>query len=499
MILTISAMKTILISAVFFGYYRIFLRNKNFHVFNRIYLLSVPILALLLPCVTIPVSWFEESHHVETSRLWQVVNGNFSEKDSLALMRNPRDVGFLPGNMALFCYLFISLILLLLAFKSYLHILSISKKYKAVRIKGNIVFFNTQEKGTPFSFFNRIYWNDGIDPQSESGIRILNHEYCHVYQRHSLDLFYMELLSRIYWINPIFFLIKKELRAIHEFLADQYVISSSDRFAYAELIVNSAYCHPGTIIGHSFFYNHIKRRITMITKSMNPAGIGSRLMVLPVLIILACAFTIKSAKRTQTAGKDITVVIDAGHGGSDAGAHSANGIAEKDLALSIAKKIQQFSKDYHVHVVMTRDKDELAGNLGEIRESLIYRAGVPAKSEADLFVSIHINADEADPSKNGFDMYVPTSNSPLFEKSTHLGSMISEAIKKDYPVCYALRQGNRGVYVLDHSTVPAILVECGFITNSSDLAFISDEQNQEKIAKDLLAGIQNYAHSVRNP
>src|SRR6185437_12776195 len=142
----------------------------------------------------------------------------------------------------------------------------------------------------------------------------------------------------------------------------------------------------------------------------------------------------------------------------------ANGILEKDINLQIAKKIQELAKDYQVEVFMTREADEVPGRFKSLAEDLHYRAALAAKENADLFVSIHINLNAIkDHHDSGFEIYVPKNTSNVYPGSVKLGSSISEFIQKDYSIAPELKQREVGVLVLDKATVPAVLIECGFL------------------------------------
>jgi len=192
--------------------------------------------------------------------------------------------------------------------------------------------------------------------------------------------------------------------------------------------------------------------------------------------------------------KTIRVVIDAGHGGVHPGAQ-ANGILEKDINLQIAKKIQQLAKDYQVEVIMTRENDEVPGQFNNLRDDLLYRVALPAKESADLFISIHTNMNEKNNHNpnSGFEIYVPETANTVYSRSVKLGSSISEFIHRDYSIAPELKQTASGALVLNRATVPAVFIECGFIDNKTDLDFITNDKNQEKIARDILKGISIYS------
>jgi N-acetylmuramoyl-L-alanine amidase len=234
----------------------------------------------------------------------------------------------------------------------------------------------------------------------------------------------------------------------------------------------------------------------MLTQINHPGNnYLSRVMTLPLLFILFCAFAPKirmADHHPLKSAKTLTVVVDAGHGGIDPGAQS-DGIAEKDLALSIARKIRELSGEYNINVIMTRERDELPGGGHDIREALLYRANLVTQTKADLFLSIHVMADPGDKKANGFDMYIPGDGSTVHQKSVEFGSILSARISRDYKTAPDLKQRETpGILVLKNARVPAVLVECGYLTNDKDLAFISQAKNQEKIARDMLESIVQF-------
>ncbi len=111
----------------------------------------------------------------------------------------------------------------------------------------------------------------------------------------------MELLTVIFWINPFFHLIKKEVKAIHEFLADQFAITENTKWQYAELLLMQV-LNTNQHLVNPFFHNQIKRRIAMITTSKKPSYQYLRkLMVLPVaaIVIGLFAFSYKQKKDNE--------------------------------------------------------------------------------------------------------------------------------------------------------------------------------------------------------
>lgn len=229
------------------------------------------------------------------------------------------------------------------------------------------------------------------------------------------------------------------------------------------------------------------------------------------------------------------VVIDAGHGGKDAGAISRNRqIKEKDLALSIALKFGDMIKTKYpdINVIYTRKND--------VYIELDRRAAIANKNKADLFISIHINSSKAG-SPTGSETFVMGThksesnfeicktensvitlednyeskyegfdpNSPesyiIFSllQNTHLEQSLQFAscIQKEYkngPIKTdrGVKQG--GLVVLWRATMPAVLTEVGFISNSSEAVLMNRDETQNAIASCLMKAFSDYKREYEN-
>lgn len=168
------------------------------------------------------------------------------------------------------------------------------------------------------------------------------------------------------------------------------------------------------------------------------------------------------------------ICLDAGHGGKDPGA-CANGVREKDIALSVALKIGALLTGYEV--VYTRDEDVYVG--------LAERALIANQVSADLFVSVHCNSAPS-ASANGIEVYVHTTRSAASTRAAH-------AIYDRLLPASGLR--GRGVKandyaVLRETSMPAVLVELGFVSNEGDRAKLISEDWQDRAAEAIVAGIR---------
>jgi TonB-dependent SusC/RagA subfamily outer membrane receptor len=475
-------LKVIICSGILCGYYFLALRNKVFHRWNRFYLLAAVVISLVAPVMKINIFQKNNDEGTVVQMLQTISYGDE------AVIEYSKNSGFQMNteNLAETAYLLISVIFLIIFFVSLYKIKQMKKKYPATKIE-DISFINTNAKGTPFSFFKSIFWNNAIDLHSRSGQQIFNHEIAHVKEKHSYDKIFMNLVLIFFWINPIFWLMRKELYMIHEFIADKEALEDSDINAFAEMILQTVYPGQNFSIGNRFFYSPLKRRIMMLTKNKNPkVSYYSRLLVLPLAAIVFFAFTLKVKNNNVNFydGKTITVVIDAGHGGDDNGAHSASGLKEKDITLSIAKKIAALNTNEHINILLSRDNDQTI----PVRE----RVQFAKNHNADLFVSIHVNG-AVNEELSGFSVLIDRNNT---KKNELLASALVNEIKATYKTNNQIKIRNKGLVVVDSNTCPAAVVECGYMTNSNDIAFISKDGNQEKIAKDILTAINNYASSL---
>ena len=174
------------------------------------------------------------------------------------------------------------------------------------------------------------------------------------------------------------------------------------------------------------------------------------------------------------------VFIDAGHGGSDPGALGF-GYRESDLNLQIAKKIESKLKSRGIDVKMSRTSD--------IYYSLSERAEMANDYGADAFVSIHQNSAEST-SANGIETYY---NRNKEEEKPLSNDVQTQVINKTGATNRGVK--NAGFTVLVKSNMISALVECGFISNESEVKNLSDSDYQDKLATGIADGIENYLKS----
>lgn len=169
------------------------------------------------------------------------------------------------------------------------------------------------------------------------------------------------------------------------------------------------------------------------------------------------------------------IVLDPGHGGSDCGA-IRNGINEKDITLDVSKRVAELLRKKGYEVKMTRETD--------LTVSLQDRVEFSETLDPDIFVSIHVNSSNSE-APNGIETHYYKDNSLQLAKTIH-ASMLNH-----------ISANNRGLfkskfYVINHTTAPAILVEIGFLSNSSERAQLVTESRKQATAKAIAEGINDY-------
>lgn len=274
----------------------------------------------------------------------------------------------------------------------------------------------------------------------------------------------------------------------------------------------------GTKLNNSNFIGKNIEKIDMIDYGSNVGffiklkkGSGHRVYSLnnPYRIVV-------DLRPTNTSKKEFTIAIDAGHGGKDPGAIGFNKYKEKDIALSVAKKLQnKLSKDFNI--IMTRNNDTFI--------SLSDRSKIANRGKADLFVSLHLNASKNSTAQGMEIFYFSKKSSPYAEKiasyensfgekygekTTSIAQIMGElaynknmeksiTIAKPLNSSLSKRLGmrDRGIYganfaVLRGFNGPGILVELGFITNKSDVTKLSKDTNQNVMAEELASKIRAF-------
>lgn len=187
-----------------------------------------------------------------------------------------------------------------------------------------------------------------------------------------------------------------------------------------------------------------------------------------------------------------TIVIDAGHGGIDPGAVSAKGVLEKDITLRISRELEHLLKKAAVYVIMVRHGDhDLADSsetnlLNRKRQDLSRRVRIAEEAHADLYISIHANYFPS-PMWSGAQTFYYEGSGP----GEHLAKTLqTELVRHLGPNHRLARPGD--FRVLRDTTMPAAMVEVGFLSNPREAELLGQDRYQERVAAAIFAGLLRY-------
>lgn len=194
------------------------------------------------------------------------------------------------------------------------------------------------------------------------------------------------------------------------------------------------------------------------------------------------------------------IIVDAGHGLPDGGAVGAGGTIEQEINLAVAKKVEEVLLGKGIQVIMTRDTeqclcDEQEGKtIRKIKvEDMNKRLEIIKKSDADLFVSIHMNCFESEKA-HGLRVFYDKSHPQIKTLAQEIQSKIAEVTGAS---TYAVKQAEDSLFLMKNTSVPAILAECGFISNREEEKKLNDEDYQSRLAWAIADACEEYILSLK--
>ncbi|MBQ7295005.1 MAG: N-acetylmuramoyl-L-alanine amidase [Clostridia bacterium] len=193
------------------------------------------------------------------------------------------------------------------------------------------------------------------------------------------------------------------------------------------------------------------------------------------------------------------IIVDAGHGGADGGAQSSAGILEKDINLAVAKKVGNILSLMGYRVVYTREKDSIdyPDECATIKQKKVWdthdRMSVIEKYPDGIFLSIHQNYF-TESIYSGAQVFYSGNNA----ESEAIAKSIQKAIVSDIQPENErqVKQSGTEIYLLYHAKIPAVMVECGFLSNEKEAMLLSDNSYQTKMAISIVRGITEYINGI---
>lgn len=495
-------------TAIFFALYYFALSKLTFFSLNRSYLLLTLALSFGIPALTI-----ENKHEVvvaeNSATKIAYSKGGFTEQefaDDAAL--SPVALNWNQILAYAYCSVLAILVLRLL-------FMIVRVKLQLQRNKvsndGRIIFVNERSAIKNCSFFNQIVVDISLPPIERD--LVIRHEWVHVAQLHALDKVLVNLATAVLWFNPVIYFWRNAIDHNHEFLADRKTSESADKKLYATLLLNLAM--PGNqTLANSFSKLPLKNRIKMLYKKPNTRIQKlAYIAVVPVLLVCSMAFINQKeiiVTKTLTAPErqnvyvpkflnssfefkphakpivipaEITLLVDAGHGGKDGAAVAVDGQKEKDLNLRAVRILKEEAEKRGIKVMLTRNSDKYLS----LRERL-------PQEPVTAFISIHHNSTSpnAPITFGGIEVFVSKTNANI-KSAENLGAGILNKLRQLNGIAVRDSLKDANLLVLRESVAPAILIELGNVSDQRTLNFVNEEKNIRKISNLILDGFVQFS------
>lgn len=216
-----------------------------------------------------------------------------------------------------------------------------------------------------------------------------------------------------------------------------------------------------------------------------------------VIIIFSSNMTGASAQSSYASeeGSPVTVIIDAGHGGEDGGTQSRDGLLEKDLNLDIAKRLSLIFSQNGVNVIMTRSDDRLLydknGDYKGRKKALDAQARLNIASEDPnaIFISIHQNYFSSS-QYSGLQVWYSGNDNRSMELAQYIQSGVKNTLQPNNNRQIKLAGSN--IYLLEHVKNPAVLIECGFLSNPEEAKRLSDPTYRQNLSEVIYRSVTEY-------
>lgn len=194
------------------------------------------------------------------------------------------------------------------------------------------------------------------------------------------------------------------------------------------------------------------------------------------------------------------IIVDAGHGGIDGGTQSLSGINEKDINLAISKKVGCLLSMMGYDVIYTRDSDNIdyPNEYKTVRDKKVWdihrRMDVMKEYPNCIFLSIHQNYFTQS-KYSGAQVFYSHRNEQSKEIAEYLQSTIVKNLQNDNT--RQIKQSGTEIYLLYNATSPAVMVECGFLSNPAEALLLNDDNYQSRMALSIVEGLIQYLNKQK--
>ena len=206
----------------------------------------------------------------------------------------------------------------------------------------------------------------------------------------------------------------------------------------------------------------------------------------------------KASIDSGTANKIPVIIIDAGHGGFDGGAVANDGTIEKDINLKISFYLQEYLELSGFETIMTRYEDTSLQDdgLNSIRQKktsdIQNRLKLMDETDNSIFISIHQNKYHIEKYSGLQVFYSPEFSEESSELARNIQENVTEILQPHNE--RQIKKCGTSVYLIYNAVKPAVLVECGFLSNYNETELLKTDIYQRKLAFSIASGIQDYVY-----
>jgi N-acetylmuramoyl-L-alanine amidase len=472
--------------ALYYTLYLLIFKRLTFFSINRFYLLLIVVISLIIPALHIKITEPLPVEHINQMVI-PTHNGNF-EKENFLKVAKQTTYYF---NWLLIVYVIYGLVCMVLLIRLFYRIFKMVRQAKidGIMIGNNCIVHDHSINNA--SFFHIIFLRSNNVNKLEIE-QILAHEKAHGRLLHSVDNLFIEMVKAFFWFNPFIYFIANALREVHEYEIDQRLKMVFDPKEYASLLVKLL-AQPTVNLTNQFSAYNLKVRISMMFKQHSPGyKKWCYAFILPVLIVTGYWFSIEKVYGKTSIKKNFVLVLDAGHGGSQAGALGTGAIGiggyrEKDLNLQVVNQIKLVAEERGIQTILTRTDDRYL----DIHDRV--------NNKADAFISIHMNSS-APGAKQTNGMEIKVDKNSLYPFSEKLAVSVKTALQQlsginaKHEIDINETSPGNTLYILNHNKAPAILVELGYITDERDLNYVLNTHNQHEIAEKMIDAVLIYGN-----
>ncbi|MEI7500332.1 MAG: M56 family metallopeptidase [Bacteroidota bacterium] len=307
--LLLYLIKSTLCLSLLYTVYWLFLRRETFFQLNRLYMLTMVLFSMLFPLFPFHLT-FSDSSAIIVMLLEPVMITPEKMEQTLK-----SKLGWIEIASVVYFTGLIIFILRLAVQLIQLHL--IARRFGVIERLGHRLVF-VGRGYSPFSFFNLVFINESMVPAG-SLPTILEHERVHIRQVHSLDMIMLELATILQWFNPFIWLAGREMKNIHEYLADEGVLQNGiSRSTYQQMILDETMGIRVNDLTNNFNVSLLKKRIAMMTKPKSKTWAKSKILIaLPVLLALFFTLTARSFSNSLEAPVPGSPVLTPAHSLND--------------------------------------------------------------------------------------------------------------------------------------------------------------------------------------